>query len=320
MTRLILFLLFCFMLLACKKEEETNTNKTTAIFDKLYIRLDSFKRLQGGYNYEGWLMLKGTPVSTGKFNLDPENLNVYDTLNKPHGYIANVLFVFKQDISTADEFFITMEPKGDMDLIPTGIKIVFGKIDSLKSKAEALNSDAIGLDFKLSTGSYIIGTRSTIPVDKFPFGIWFAKRVKGEEDILTGLNLPAITQNASWTYEAWLIYKTVPTDEYFKIGRFIKPDAPDSSKLSPLAPNQVPIPVPGEDFIYDDTLKLNNGSYKLLITLEPRIDNEKNSPFFIKLFENNIPSIDGMKFEDTTLTLKSLNNLYLPKAVIRISN
>ena len=76
----------------------------------LRLTINGLEPLSGGLLYEGWAIINGNPVATGKFNVN--NGNIVDASGNE---ISNGDFDVSQDLSTASRIVITIEPNGDND-------------------------------------------------------------------------------------------------------------------------------------------------------------------------------------------------------------
>ena len=90
----------------------------------LTIDLTGLPMLDSGH-YEGWLIVDGSPVSTGKFNID-EMGDIVDL----DGMMMTIPFLVEDlDIDMVDMFVLSIEPEGDVDPAPSSIKPLFGVFD-----------------------------------------------------------------------------------------------------------------------------------------------------------------------------------------------
>ena len=83
-------------------------------YETLVLNLFDIQPLQNGFHYEGWAIVDGKPISTGKFNVGPGGELV--SLNGspiPQGSFATGV-----DLKDATAVIITIEPAGDNDTIP----------------------------------------------------------------------------------------------------------------------------------------------------------------------------------------------------------
>lgn len=207
-------------------------------------------------------------VSMGTFTVAPDGtLRGIDggsvAFAVPEGYNPNLLI----------DAILTVEPPGDTDDDPEGRLLAgtFTGTASLGVAALTLGGfDAFGRAFDSVnlTGSARLVTPSTSAFDDEVQGIWFLNDFTGP-----GLGLrphPINLDNEPWTYQSWLTHTTGGTTEYISLGTFDDPAALDANGAGPNAgPDPVSYMVPGEDFVTGTPRTLNDGTYGLLVTLQP---------------------------------------------------
>ena len=73
---------------------------------ELALEVTGWPTLQGGFHYEGWAIVDGSPVTTGKFNVQAGILVDLD---------GQAVHVFSAEgIESATAIVITIEPAGDI--------------------------------------------------------------------------------------------------------------------------------------------------------------------------------------------------------------
>lgn len=200
----------------------------------------------------------------------------------PEGYNANLLI----------DAILTVEPPGDTDSDPEG-RLLAGTFAGTTSRGVANLTiggfDAFGLAFDSVNlnGSAQLMTPSTATTDDEAQGIWFLGFGFG-----AGLELrphPINLENELWTYEAWLTRTQNGATEYISLGTFDNPAAADANGAGPNAgPDAVPFAVPGEDFVAGTLRTLNDGTYGVVVALQP-IGTNVQRPFFPLLSFDAIP-------------------------------
>ncbi len=200
---------------------------------KMLLRIDGLEDLGDDYLYEGWLIVDGAPVSTGRFGVD-EN-----------GRMETRTFVVSNyDARHASTFVLTIEPAAGDDPAPADTHYLAG-------------------DFADAAGSYILETPSTSGVgDDYDQGIWWLMMTPGGP--AASLDLPALPPG--WVYEGWV----AGPGGAISTGRFASLDAADDDGAGLGAgPDGFP-PFPGQDFI-DPALILPGMA--AVISVEPQPDN-----------------------------------------------
>jgi hypothetical protein len=235
--------------------------------------------LLNGYHYEGWAIVGGSPVSTGKFNLD-SNGNLVD-LNGTE--ITNGEFNLGGDLSSATEFVLTIEPTGDIDDIPAMTHYLAGDVSGGSAMLSVGHSSALGNDFLSSTGNYILATPTNGANTDENSGIWFLDLSSGSP--AQGLFLPTLPDG--WKYEGWTVMGGIPVTT----GTFTSTtDFDDADPYSSTMPGP---PFPGEDFLLNApsglTFPTDIAGDVAVISIEPFPDDDA-SPFTLKPLVGMIPT------------------------------
>ena len=267
------------------QDSEGNVDQTfwlTAEANSLALNFSGIQPLANGLHYEGWAIIDGSPVSTGKFNVDASG-NLVDLSGN---LIANGEFVVTgTDLSGATAIVLTIEPAGDTDVVPSTTKFMGGDVSGLSANLAVSHGAALGDDFLGASGKYILATPTDDPAANENSGIWFLDLSGGSP--AQGLQLPSLP--ASWIYEGWAVINGTPVST----GRFSDPagadlDAPFSG------PNAGP-PFPGEDFLVNApaglTFPTDLAGATAVISIEP-VPDDSAAPFTLKPLVGAIPS-DG---------------------------
>jgi len=262
-----------------------NTNENSGIWflnpptTTFALNFTGLNPLLNGYHYEGWAIVSGSPVSTGKFNLDA-NGNIVD-LNGTE--ITNGEFVVGGDLSTATAFVLTIEPAGDMDDIPSLTHYVAGDISGGSASLTVGHASALGDDFLSSTGNYILATPTNGPGTDENSGIWFLDISSGTPE--QGLFLPTLP--AGWKYEGWTVIDGLPVST----GTFTS--TTDFDEADPYSSTMPGPPFPGEDFLLNApvglTFPTDIAGDVAVISIEPFPDDDA-SPFTLKPLIGMIPA------------------------------
>lgn len=124
----------------------TTTTTTTTLPPEpeapaLHLEVTGFPNLTGGAHYEGWAIIEGTPVSTGKFNV------VEDSIVSLDGQAID-RFEVDANLAAASTIVITIEPAGDTDAVPTETHLVAGDLGDASATLTIAHRAAIGTDFR----------------------------------------------------------------------------------------------------------------------------------------------------------------------------
>ncbi len=260
--------------------------------------------LLNGYHYEGWAIVDGSPVSTGKFNLD-SNGNLVD-LNGME--IPNGEFNLGGDLSSTTEFVLTIEPAGDVDDIPSMTHYLAGDVSGGSAMLSVGHSSALGDDFLSSTGNYILATPTNGSNSDENSGIWFLDLSSGTP--AQGLFLPTLPDG--WIYEGWTVIEGIPVTT----GTFTSTtDFDDADPYSSTMPGP---PFPGEDFLINApsglTFPTDIAGDVAVISIEPFPDDDA-SPFTLKPLVGMIP-VDAM--DHVTYTMDNNAGIY-PTGTVTIT-
>lgn len=262
MKKLILpVLLLGLFFTACNKDDEPTAGT-------LRLSMDGLENLGSGYAYEGWIMVGGSPVSTGTFTVDDAG-----ALSQSNFEIA------AEDLEAATAFVLSIEPSPDSDPAPSEVKYLAGDF----SGATASVTAGIVGDFSSATGEFIIATPTTNATSDDLSGVWFLNNT-GPNPV-AGLDLPALGEG--WAYEGWVVLNGSPVST----GQFRDVAAADWDGSFSGTDNASP-PFPGEDFIVNAPAGLSfptdlSGA-TIVISVEPQPDNSP-APFALKPLAGSSP-------------------------------
>ena len=221
-----------------------------------FITLDiaGLENLGEGYAYEGWLIVDGSPLSTGLFAVDTS------------GMLGSSDFPINAEAVNATAFVLTIEPSPDSDPAPSAVHLLGGDLMDGMAQLSIAHPAALGNDFAAAGGTYIIGIGAPATAgtaNTYRNGIWFDK-----------LNLPQLAQG--WLYEGWVVGPDGP----ITTGKFAGPSAMDQDGSGPYAGGPGTGPAfPGQDYL-NPPLDLTTG-YAAVISIEPHPDNSQ-APFTLK--------------------------------------
>jgi hypothetical protein len=243
------------------------TTTTEAPLPDLTLTTSSFPTLSGGAHYEGWAIVDGEPISTGKFNVEGDRLT-------DAGGVPIDGFFLSNDVGAASTIVITIEPAGDTDAVPADTHFVAGDIVAGEAELTIAHPAALGTDFADASGSFVLATPTDGDRTNDELsGIWFLE-FPGPE---ASLNLPELPEG--WTYEGWAVIDGVPvTSGTFRSTVGSDDSAPYSGTVR--TPN-----FPGEDYLFNApeglTFPTDLSGAPVVVSVEPVPDDDP-SPFVLK--------------------------------------
>ncbi|WP_378174752.1 anti-sigma factor [Aquimarina sp. SS2-1] len=243
----------------------------------LTLELVGLEVLTNGATYEGWLIVNGEPISTGKFN------SAANSLTFP---------VIASNLEDATEFILSVEPPNDADPSPSKTKLLSG---TFSGNVAQVNVNTVVGDFSGVSGKFVMATPTDNVADNDEFGIWF-EDPSGVQTV-AGLNLPALADG--WKYEGWVVFNNIPVTT----GTFSDVDSFDDA--SPYSGNGPSPNYPGEDFLNSAPQGLTfpeDGDVRgktVMISIEPFPDYNQATPFFVKPLsgiagQNVAPAVNNM--------------------------
>lgn len=247
---------------SCKKEK--NENKT------LTLNIKGLEDLGPSYRYEGWIMVGGTPVSTGVFSVNAS------------GVLSQTAFdIPAAQLNAASKFILTIEPYPDPSAAPSATHILAGDFTANSASLTIGAPEALGNNFLSATGKYVLATPSDADMTNEKSGLWFI----GTLPPSVGLSLPTLP--TGWKYEGW----GVSGGKVYSTGTFTNVNVADEFKgfSGPLGTP----PFPGEDFLLNapsgSTFPIDLSGGLAVISIEPFPDNSP-APFLLKPLLANIPA------------------------------
>ena len=264
----LLALLGAITFTGCKDDEDTTVTPEaeTAV---LTLDVSGLEPLGDDFEYEGWIMVDGVPMSAGLFDADA------------NGVLSQTSFTLdKTMLESATKYIITVEPSPDSDPAPSDQKLVAGDFDGNSAAISTSVAPALG-DFSDIAGSFFLRT----PTDEEDgmnngndeYGVWFGDPSTSPPS--PALTLPTLPDG--WAYEGWVVTENGP----ISTGTFLSADGRDDSNiLSGTEANAGP-PVPGEDFFNNapegQMFPLDVRGKTVVISIEPVPDNSP-APFLLK--------------------------------------
>lgn len=265
------------LVIGCEDDESTNQPQT----GMLTLNLTGLENLGSDYAYEGWILVGGSPVSTGVFTVDDNGDLSASTFELP-----------LTDLQAATKFILTIEPSPDSDPSPASTHYLAGDFSQGNASLSVGDAAALGDDFTASTGTYILATPTNNPSSDENSGIWFLDLSSGNP--AQGLFLPTLPDG--WKYEGWAVIDGTPVTT----GTFLSATVGDDS--APYSGPENGPEFPGEDFLVNApaglTFPTDLAGGAAVISIEPDPDNSA-APFALKPLVGNIPpdATDHMTYE-----------------------
>lgn len=261
-TTLILGM-FTVMVSCSKDDDDDNTQGNNT--ETLNLDISGLENLGSDYVYEGWMMVDGAPVTTGRFSVNDA------------GDLSQTSFALDAtQLSSATAFILTIEPKVGDDPAPSSVHILAGDFEGDMGTMSIDHAAALGTDFSTIDGKFILATPSTMDMTDENEGVWFIDNSSGTA--MPGLDLPTLP--TGWVYEGWAVIE----GNAVSTGRFTAADMADMDGNPFKGMEGVP-GFPGEDFI----MGMSNGVdfslaqpvQKVVLSVEPEEDNSA-APFTLK--------------------------------------
>jgi len=193
------------------------------------------------------------------------------------------------DINLAVDAVLSVERESDTDNRPSS-RLLGGEFTGNDRRATATlradSKDAVGFDFTGSSGSYLLQTPSTPDTLDFNRGLWWMR-----PNETAGLsNLPALTDTSGWNYEGWLVDQSGAQPQFYSTGTFLTAIGADADGAGLTAGGGTGLPFPGQDFVREALgiplpPPLDNGSFAVLVTMEPAPDNSRQ-PFYLVILKD----------------------------------
>lgn len=265
-----------FFATSCSNDDDAAAAVSTT--SGLTINLDGLEALGDDFVYEGWVIVDGSPVSTGRFS----------SVAFPQTFQVNTA-----QLNAATTFVLSIEPTVDPDPLPAATKILAG---DFSGNSAAVNSNLVA-DFSLVEGAYILATPTDLDNTNESSGVWFLDNSSGSA--VTGLTLPTLSDG--WKYEGWAVIDGTPVST----GTFTDASMEDdNAATSPFKGDAGNGPgYPGEDFLQNApagmTFPTDLKGATIVISVEPSPDNNL-APFTLKPLAHMVPS-DAM--DHTTINM-----------------
>ncbi len=264
----VLAVISVFTLIGCSDDDDMQTDTTNLTLD-----ITGLEDLGDEYVYEGWIIVNGSPVSAGIFNVNTDG-----SLTKSSFDLDRV------DLESATAYVLTIEPSPDSDPSPSDVHILAGDFSGNQADLTTDHGSAIGTDFINSSGSYILATPTDGGSNTNELsGVWWLNPSAGPG---AGLDLPTLP--SGWIYEGWAVINGSP----ISTGTFTSvAGADDFNGFSGTAAAGPPFP--GEDLLMnapeEHSFPTNLSGGAVVISVEPVPDNS-SAPFLLKPLVGMVPS------------------------------
>jgi hypothetical protein len=269
MKKIIVCLITLVSLVSCSNDGNDQKN--------LNLSIKGLENLGTNYVYEGWLMVNGSPVSSGRFSVNNA------------GELSQTIFpIPSATLNSATAFILTIEPATNDAPTPSDVHVIAGDFSGNSGTVSVAHVAALGNNFETASGKYILAT----PTDGGAMtneesGIWFLDN--SGTSAIKGLNLPTLP--TGWKYEGWVVINGTAVST----GTFTDPNAADSNAATSTfkgTANNGPA-FPGEDLLRNAptglTFPTDLRGKTVAISIEPSPDNS-TAPFLLKPLLNTIPA------------------------------
>jgi hypothetical protein len=233
---------------ACQTDRDRTEDPAGPGELSLALELSRLPRLGERAVYEGWLIVEGEPVSSGRFAVAEDG-----TANPD-------VFAVDAALAGAAAFVLTIEPAADDDPGPSMTKLLAGDLRDGIAELGIEHEAALGTDFADVAGAYLLATPTTMAnVADNDQGIWWLTGMPPQPTLV----LPPLPPG--FRYEGWVVSDAGPVTT----GKLDGGSGADSDGAGPTAgPDPFP-PFPGQDFI-EPPMSLPGGM--AVITVEPEPD------------------------------------------------
>ena len=242
---------------SCSNDDDATPQIETS---GLTLNLTGLEALGDDFVYEGWVIVDGAPVSTGRFSdvTFPQTFQVLST-----------------QLAAATTFVLSIEPTVDPDPAPAETKVLAGDFSGTSA---SVNSNLVA-DFSTVAGTFILATPTDADDTNEESGVWFLDNASGSA--VTGLNLPVLSDG--WKYEGWAVINGTP----ISTGTFTDASmADDNAATSVFKGDTGNGPgYPGEDYLQNApagfTFPTDLRGATIVVSVEPSPDNSA-APFTLK--------------------------------------
>ncbi len=262
-------------------------------FKNLTLNVSGLEDLGSDYVYEGWIIVDGSPITTGRFSVDGTGNASQNTFSLDY-----------ESLTSATTFVLTIEPAVGDSPPPSSVHILAGDFSGKTGNLSISHAAALGNDYATAAGEYILATPTNGVDTNENSGIWFLSLESGSPT--AGLKLPTLP--VGWKYEGWTVINGIPVTT----GTFTAVDMVDD--FDGFSSTMDGPPFPGEDFLINApsglTFPTDIAGGIAVISIEPDPDNSPNT-FLLKPLVGDIP---GNAIDHTTYTMNQ--NLNFPTGTV----
>lgn len=164
-------------------------------FENLTLNLSGLEDLGSDYVYEGWIIVDGSPITTGRFSIDGTGNASQNTFSLDY-----------ESLTSATTFILTIEPAVGDSPTPSSVHILAGDFSGNTGNLSISHAAALGNDYVDAAREYILATPTNGAGTNENRGIWFLSLDSGSP--AAGLKLPTLP--AGWKYEGWTVINGIP--------------------------------------------------------------------------------------------------------------
>ena len=303
------------LFIACDEDETVTTTDETENTDTMMedtknftLNLSGLTNLGANHTYEGWIIVDGSPVSTGIFTVND------------NGELSETEFtVDATQLAAATKFVLTIEPAVDDDPAPSATKYLSGDFSENTATIATATIEGVGaytddIDAKYFLRTPTDETSETGNNGNDQNGVWFGIPNPDTPPSPTFENMPALTAMSGWRYEGWIVVDGNP----ISTGTFYAFNMRDSGNPYSGTEFNAGPPVPGEDFFIktdsapDVDFPIDVRGNTVVVSLEPYPDNDP-APFVLKPLTSNVaddaataPTTHNMTFSTDTFPTGSV--------------
>ena len=140
---------------SCSSDDDATAQQSET--STLTLNLSDLEALGNDFVYEGWIIVDGSPVSTGTFS----DVTFPKTFQ-----------VSSSQLASASAFVLSIEPALDLDPAPAETKILAGDFSGSSAN---VNSNLVA-DFSAAAGKFILATPTDADDTNEESGVWYFYR------------------------------------------------------------------------------------------------------------------------------------------------